>query len=110
MQYLGPLSSLTTGTRKFYISMTNQLNTNEYLSELESISSNDVLLGLASGAILSSNLTTSDGSVLASGKAISFIASCSGSHTNLATLIIDYATNQGNDDSCIAYLKIVPSI
>ena len=108
--YLGPLSAISGGTRQFYVDVSNQLNTAEKLSSIDSLVSSREDLIVASGAILSGNLTTKDGQILYSGEAVSFWANASGNLNFLGTVTVPYHTNLGTSDTTLVYLKVVPSI
>lgn len=109
MKYLGPLSSVYSGTRLFYADLQNQLDSNETISTISLSSSNSNLI-LSSAQILSADLTTKDGHVLPANKSISFRAGCSVSQNALAPISIDYTTSQSNEDTTTVYLKIVDTI
>ena len=110
MKYLGPLSSETSGGRTFWVDFQNQLNSNEYLSSINSIISSDTDLIISNETILTSGLTTEDSHLLPSGQAMSFYGSCIVEKTNLACITINYTTTANNSDSTKVQLKIVPEI
>jgi len=110
VKYLGPLSSAYSGTRLFYVDLSNQLDSSESLSTIDTLVCSDSDVILAGETILSSDLTTKDGHVLSANKSIKFRAGCAVPKETVANITIEYTTDQGNSDSTITYLKIVPSI
>lgn len=109
MKYLGPISS-PDSTRVFYVDCTNQLNSTELLSSINSITSSDSSVLITNISILQSGITTEDGHLLPSGQTLYFRASTTVEKTNLVCLDIDYNTSLDNRDLTRVQLKVVPII
>lgn len=108
--YLGPLSSISGGSRLFYVDLQNQLNIGETVTSIDAPVSSHDTLAITSGTILGSSVLTKDGHYLYSGQAVQFLASASGNFNFLGHVVISYHTNLGGSDTTLVYLKVVPSI
>lgn len=109
MKYLGPLSSLISSVRTFYVDASNQLDATELITAVAG-SSSDGDLTFDSSGVLSEDITTKDGTVLAAGKTMYFRVSCSVNKTAVSPINLQYNTDSNNTGITTVYLKIVPTI
>jgi hypothetical protein len=109
MKYLGPLSSLTTNSRQFYVDLSNQLDIDETLSTIL-VTTTDTDVTLSNKAILGSDVATRDGITLPASQSITFRATCAISKNTTVPIVISYTTSNSNSGTTTVYLKIVDSI
>ena len=110
MKQLGPLSSSLSGTQKYFVDISPQLNTSETISSIDTMISSDSDVILSASGILSSAVTTKDGHVLPANQSIQFRAGCGVEKNSVAEITIEYSTSDSNTNSTIIYIKVVPSI
>ena len=108
MLALGPISSIS-GSRRFYVDLSPQLDTSELVNGLAITSDNSNII-ISSPTILAADLTTKSGAVLSANKAVSFRAACSGGDNAISSIYIDYTTDASNHDITIVKLRLVPEI